>query len=100
MEYKLNKTSKGGEINISGQITYRDHDDLFEATSFINDKNTQECVINLSQVDFIDSAGLGMLLILNDLARKNSATLIIKGIKDKVKAIIEATKLNEVITLE
>ena len=100
MEYKLNKTTAGGEVIISGQITYRDHDDFFEASSFINDKKTKECIINLSGVDFVDSAGLGMFLILNDTAQRNNVKLAIKGAKDKVKSIIEATKLDEVIDLE
>lgn len=100
MEYKVNKTSSGGEVVFAGQITYRDHDDFFEATSFVSDKKTRECIVNLAGVDFVDSAGLGMFLILNDTAHKNNVKLAIKGARDKVKGIIEATKLNEVIVLE
>ncbi|MGD9639132.1 MAG: STAS domain-containing protein [Alphaproteobacteria bacterium] len=100
MEYKVNRTGYSGEVVISGQITYRDHDDFFEATSFINDNKTKECIVNLASVDFVDSAGLGMFLILNDTAQKNNMNLIIKGAKNKVKNIIEATKLNEVLIVE
>lgn len=100
MKYRVNKTAIGGEVFISGQITYRDHDDFFESTSFVNDKKTKECVVNLSDVDFVDSAGLGMLLILNDVSQRNDIKLIIKGAKDKVRAILGATKLDEVINVE
>lgn len=97
MRYKLNKKGNNIEVIISGQITYKDYDDLMNATSFLNDEQTKKCVINLTRVDFIDSIGFGMFLSLNELAEKNHKIFIIKGAKGMVKRVIEAIKFDEVI---
>ena len=100
MKYKINKTESGYEVIIFEKISYSDYDDFFDITSFINNVDVKECILNISDVDFIDSAVLGMFLILNDKAKKNEISLVIKGAKDRVKEVIKSTKLDDIIKFE
>lgn len=100
MKHKINKSGGVYEIVIFEKINYSDYDDFLEATSFVNNDDAQTCIVNIADVDFLDSAALGMFLILNDKTQKNYVDLIIKGAKDKIKKMVKITKIDEIIKFE
>ena len=57
-------------------------------------------VLDLSELQFIDSAGLGMLLILQEEAESLNKKLIVRGAGGDVKRSIELARLSEIITIE
>ncbi|MFC2164752.1 STAS domain-containing protein [Acidobacteriota bacterium] len=62
------------------------------------DKGNEKIVINLSEVDFIDSSGLGVLvLILRRLGPDGKIRLC--KVNDGVRSIFELTRLNEVFVI-
>lgn len=62
------------------------------------DKGDEKIVINLSEVDFIDSSGLGVLvLVLRKLGPEGKIRLC--KVNDSVKSIFELTRLNEVFNI-
>jgi stage II sporulation protein AA (anti-sigma F factor antagonist) len=95
---KNNGTTR--EINISGQITFRDHEDFFGSFAVIDEGRIKECIVDISDVDFIDSAALGMLLTINDKAGEKGVSFIVKGAVGKVKSILNATKLDTVMNIQ
>ncbi|MGD9637536.1 MAG: STAS domain-containing protein [Alphaproteobacteria bacterium] len=99
MQYFVNKCENGGEVMISGDFTYRDYNDFFEATAFVEDRNTKECIINLSNVDFVDSEALGMILALNE-SSKDKYKIVIKGAKARVRKLLETLQFNKIIKCE
>ncbi|HBD94175.1 MAG: anti-anti-sigma factor [Spirochaetes bacterium GWF1_31_7] len=86
-------------INIIGEV------DLYNAPKIkevINDtikKNFTKFIINMNEVTYIDSTGIGSLIFARQtiLAAKGSLRLI--NIKDSVKKIFELTKLNNFFTI-
>jgi anti-sigma B factor antagonist len=61
-------------------------------------KRDEKIVINLSDVDFIDSSGLGVLvLVLRKLGPDGKIRLC--KVKDSVRSIFELTRLNEVFDI-
>jgi anti-sigma B factor antagonist len=62
------------------------------------DKGDEKIVINLSEVDFIDSSGLGVLvLVLRKLGPDGKIRLC--KVNDSVRSIFELTRLNEVFNI-
>jgi anti-sigma B factor antagonist len=58
----------------------------------------EKIVINLTEVDFIDSSGLGVLvLVLRKLGPDGKIRLC--KVNDSVKSIFELTRLNEVFAI-
>ncbi len=50
-------------------------------------------VLNLSQVNHIDSNGIGMLVGLHVAAKNGNATIKLAGVVDHVKSVMETTRL-------
>lgn len=64
------------------------------------DKGNKNFVINMSQVDYIDSSGLGVLVAVQKRAVQNGGKVIIKGLKGKVKELFELTRLTRVFEIQ
>ena len=59
----------------------------------IIEKNIKIFIINLEQVDYIDSSGIGALIYINSTIKKMNLKLAISNIHGSVKKVIELTKL-------
>jgi anti-sigma B factor antagonist len=57
------------------------------------DKSVKSFIINLEQVDFIDSSGIGALIYICSTIKKMNLKLAISNIHGSVKKVIELTKL-------
>ena len=57
-------------------------------------------VIDLSQVDYIDTAGLGTLVYIQKCALLNGSGLKIKGLQGNVKVLFEMTRMNKVFDIQ
>lgn len=85
------------EISLSGELTfarYKEFQDVMKAATVAGKKS---CIIDLSGLQSIDSAGIGMLLFANDEARQTQIALKLRAPRGEVKTILEHTKIDEVI---
>jgi anti-anti-sigma factor len=57
-------------------------------------------VIDLSQISFLDSSGLRVLVAGNEALRARSADLVLRGPSANVRRILEVTGLTDLITIE
>jgi len=57
------------------------------------EKKIQKFVINLEDVDYIDSSGIGALIYICSTIKKLSLKLLITNVRGSVKKVIELTKL-------
>ena len=57
------------------------------------EKNIKIFIINLEQVDYIDSSGIGALIYISSTIKKMNLKLAISNIHGSVKKVIELTKL-------
>ena len=102
MKYKTSEIKDGKEIFISGSFTFRDHDTFFEIVALIksNDSSIKRIVFNMENCDFIDSAGLGMLVIAHDEATARHIELVIKNAKGKTKEVLYAARFDTLYKFE
>ena len=64
------------------------------------DKGCKQFVFNLSEVDYIDSPGLGVLVALQKRAHLNGGGVVILGLQGDVKALFELTRLTNVFEIQ
>jgi len=62
--------------------------------------NTPHIEVDLSEVGFIDSSGIGALLSLRERLAKDAENIVIINPRPAVLSIIELLKLNEIFTLK
>jgi anti-sigma B factor antagonist len=62
-------------------------------------ENHLDVVVNLKEVSFIDSSGLGMLVRLVSTTRNAAASLRFCGASEQMLKVLELTKLSDVLTM-
>jgi anti-anti-sigma factor len=61
--------------------------------------NTNQLIIDLSQVPLLDSSGLGMLIALFKYINQQQGKIVYVGMTDYVKKIIGFAKLDQIFTI-
>lgn len=100
MEFQEHTTPDAIEVQVTGRWEFTDHDRLGDIVGLLHGHGVRRFVLDLSGLQFIDSAGLGMLLILQDEAEQRNVRFVVRKPGGDVKQSIELAKLGEIITIE
>ena len=85
-------------INCTGQITRQSPDDPFEKL-LGSDCYTRRVLLNLKHARFIDSSGLGWLLIAHKRFNENGGRLILHSVPPLIRHPIDLLRLDKVLTI-
>ena len=91
---------KDARVAISGEFTFTDHAAFKEIATRLLATQERSIVIDVSKLEFIDSAGLGMLLIARDEVGKANRSLVLRGPTGQVKRMFAVTKFETLFTIE
>ncbi|SMF69690.1 stage II sporulation protein AA (anti-sigma F factor antagonist) [Azospirillum oryzae] len=103
MDFKTTNTGDATDVRLTGRLEFTDHDkipDIVELLDQMAGNGRRRLVIDMSALEFIDSAGLGMLLILQEEAESREIKMIVSGPAGDVRRSIELARLSEIITIE
>lgn len=93
MELKIRKNGDVYIIDVNGEMDLYNSYKLKELVMKMIEKNVKVFIINLEQVDYIDSSGIGALIYICSTIKKMNLKLAISNIHGSVKKVIELTKL-------
>lgn len=100
MDFQTRNSPEAVEVHMTGRLEFTDHDRLSDIVALIEQSRARRFVIDVSQLEFIDSAGLGMLLILQDEAETRNVKLIVRGPRGAVRQSIDLARIGEIVTFE
>jgi len=93
-------TSNGSvTITIADKLTFEDHDNFRSLLKVIESEENNSCTINLKDLNTIDSAGLGMLMIAFEAAEKTGTSFQIHQPDGQVKRLLEISEFDKVMTI-
>jgi anti-anti-sigma factor len=78
MEYDIQKASDRINVKITGRLTFKEHGKCRDLIRELDGMNGSRETIDLTKLEFIDSAGLGLLLRLKEAAEQASRNLSLK----------------------
>jgi anti-anti-sigma factor len=88
-------------VSLAGELDPATAPDLqARLLQLATDAAVTSVVIDLTQISFLDSAGLRVLVSANEALRARSADLILRGPSPNVRRVLEVTGLTELITVE
>lgn len=99
MKYQLKNETGHTVLTLSEQMTYADRvnfDNLIPGLI----RGGQPVVIDVSDLNYMDSAGLGMLLSLRDKAFKTSVPLKIRNPKGDVRHLLSQACMENLIPID
>lgn len=97
MEYKIDKNDAEVTVAFSGGITFSENVSFRQVLKELSESEITRCTFDLSKVDMVDSAGLGMFLIAKEQADTAGWTLTVTGAHGYVASMLKLTKLSEVL---
>lgn len=93
-------TDKQATLSLNGRFDFNAHRDFRDAYEPIFVKTgINEIQINLSNVDYLDSSALGMLLLLKERAGENKIDVSITGCKGNVKQILDIANFGKLFKI-
>jgi anti-sigma B factor antagonist len=84
-------------IDIQGDINSLTEKALNEAFAQATEGNVRTVIFNFSQMEYMNSFGIGMLVMLLIRAQREAKNIVGYGLSDHYKKIFELTRLDQVI---
>ena len=100
MDYNLKTEGDTQKVVFQGRFTFADNKAFREMVSDVREGGCRRCVFDMSKLEFIDSAGLGMLLLARDAAKDGNIGLVVQGPKGQVRKMLEIAKFENILTIE
>ena len=94
ISYKYDNSSKTLELKLSGRLDFASHYKFSEAYQSEPVESVDQYTLDLSELTYLDSSALGMLLLLKDHAL-NTATISIINCSADVYKIFEIANFNQ-----
>ncbi|WP_026535516.1 STAS domain-containing protein [Arthrobacter sp. H14] len=86
------------EVKGAGRLNMVSAAKLREVVSDVVAGGSNHVVINMAEMDFMDSSGLGALIGCLKIARQAGGDLRIANVQSQVKMVLELTNMNRVLT--
>ena len=93
MELKIRKNKDVYIVDVSGEMDLYNSYKLKELITKMLERQVKCIVLNLEEVEYIDSSGIGALIYICSTLKKKNLKLYITNIHGSVKKVIELTKL-------
>lgn len=86
-------------IALTGKFTYSDGQKFRNALDEIGPE-TQSLELDFANVEFIDSAGLGMLLVLRDMCHNKNISVTLRSVHGQVEKVFAISKFDQLFNLQ
>lgn len=100
MQFTVRPTPDAVEVMLSGRFEFTDHERFRDVANLIGAHPGKRFVLDLGGLDFIDSAGLGMILILQEEAERGGVVLTVRRARGDVRRSIELARIDEIVKIE
>ncbi len=84
---------------LSESFTFNDNGGFRQILQEIDTHSVSDIILDIAGVDFVDSAALGMLLLLRDVGQKKRATITLKGAQGQVRKMFDISKFGQLFKL-
>ncbi|WP_062048821.1 STAS domain-containing protein [Bacillus sp. JCM 19034] len=100
LSVRYEKIENGHHVYLSGEIDAYTAPKLKEALVPLAETKDQDIVIDLSDVNYIDSTGLGIFIGIFKTMHQHDGVLKLVGLSERIHRLFSITGLDEVMTIE
>lgn len=99
MDFHVASLNDHASICLSGQFTFSDAQKFKSIVSVVKDNPVKAVNLDFSDVTFIDSAGMGMLLLLRDECQNHNIPVTISAAKGQVGRVFMISKFDQLFSM-
>jgi HptB-dependent secretion and biofilm anti anti-sigma factor len=100
MEFTQDPTPDGIIISMRGSFTFKDHYCFRAVLDALAATNGSCKMLDLSKVEFLDSAALGMLLIAEEETARGHGTLTLRNPSGPITRLFELSAMDTIFKIE
>ncbi len=100
MDYAVKSDSSTHSITLSGELTFDDHAKSKEIETLIRSQSAKVIQIDMSSLKFIDSMGLGMLILWKDAAEQSKININFVNPSEHILTNLRAGKMDEYLSIQ
>lgn len=100
MDYTIERGKDGWRVSLRGRFTFADHGAFLEVLEAMRRAPDGPWVIDLSDVPYIDSSALGLLVMAHGTAARQDARFGLRGASGQVAAALAVTRLDQFLGAE
>ncbi|CAK0759318.1 HptB-dependent secretion and biofilm anti anti-sigma factor [Azospirillaceae bacterium] len=100
MDYSIDAKDHEATVRLSGRLTFNDHAKLRALIREMSQNHARRQVLDLSSLEFVDSAGIGMLLIAREELVGQEKSLVLRQPVGQVKRVLSVAQLGKLISIE
>lgn len=94
MEYDESEKDGTYLFALKGKLTFKDHEEFQDMIRVLDSEGVKVICIDFSELEYIDSSGLSMLLIAKEKTEQNSAKLILQNLSEDVQRVFGVSKFD------
>lgn len=94
MSYKIILNGRDAEIRLVGELTFSQHRKFRSVIANLEQSDLHQVTLDLSEVDYIDAAGLGLLLVTRDTVKGRGGQVGLRGAQGQVNRLLEVAKFS------
>ncbi len=87
------------KIAMTGKLMFSDNQRFKDIIAILRNHDVSSIILDFKQVEFIDSAGLGMLLMAREEATNANKELVLSNPQGQVKKMFEITKFTNIFII-
>jgi anti-sigma B factor antagonist len=87
-------------VHVAGEIDVATSPALKDELYRMLDQGQQRVVVDLAEMSFIDSSGLGVLVGTLKRAREQGGEVVLRSMQPSARKVVEITGLTEIFTIE
>ena len=95
----VRRTGDSTIVVLNGDIDLNHSPSLHEALVAVTNEQPRRLVLNLTDVQYMDSSGVGTLVDVFRRVAKYQGKLVLYGLTPRVKGVFEVTKLDRFFTI-
>lgn len=99
MNFKKNMKDKNCELSLSGKFTFADHQNFRNIVNLIGSGTVSSIVFDLANLEFVDSAALGMFLVAREEGKKHSVDIILQNPVGHVQKMFEISNFRNLFEM-
>ena len=99
MDYSINQQTNQCTIRMRGQFTFGDNGKIRDIIATMVGGNFKHFTVDTSELVFVDSAALGMLLLMSDEARKAKVEMTLDGASGQVKKMLQLSNFDQIFAI-
>ena len=100
MKFNIEQKEKVVSLVVNGRIDNEGVQNFQEALTSLLEKESEKVVLNFSQLEFINSSGIGKLLIFYKKSKSLGRETVIDGISDDIFTLFKAIRLDKLIDIK